>query len=62
MTATATIECYTPNGREIRRTPGGKFVVQPRNDNYWVECDTIEEAYKAYHHDWDGENHEELGL
>ncbi len=56
------VACHTPNGREIRELPGGKFEVQPHNDNYWIECATLEDAYRAYHPDWDGENHEELGL
>lgn len=55
--------CYTPNGREIRRRAAtGKIEVQPHNDNYWVECATLEDAFRAYHPDWDGENHGELGL
>lgn len=52
------VECYTPNGREIRRTGRGTFVVQPHNDNYWVECATLEDAFRAYHPEWDGENHD----
>lgn len=56
------VECFTPNGREIRRKPNGKFEVQPWNDNYWIDVDTLDEAYRAYHPDWDGENHEALGL
>ena len=49
------VECYTPNGREIRRNNAtGKFEVQPHNDNYWVECDTLEEAFRAFHPDWLG--------
>jgi len=54
------VVCHTPNGREIRLTADGKFVVQPWDDSCWVECDTIEEAYRAYHPDWDGDNHESL--
>ena len=49
------VECYTPNGGEIRRV-GKSYEVQPHNDNYWITCATIEEAYRAYHPDWDGEN------
>jgi hypothetical protein len=53
------IECYTPNGREIRRNLAtGKFEVQPERDNYWIACDTLEEAFRAYHPEWDGENHD----
>jgi hypothetical protein len=52
-------QCYTPNGRDIRlNTETGKFEVQPWNDNYWLEFDTLEQAYCGYHPDWDGENHE----
>jgi len=61
MTATQkyTVECYTPNGREIRKNHvTGKFEVQPRSDNYWVECDSLEEAFRAYDPSWDGENHD----
>jgi hypothetical protein len=39
---------HTPNGREIRRTANGKYVVQPHNDNYWISCDTLEDARLAY--------------
>lgn len=52
------VVCNTPNGREIRRLPGCRFEVQPHNDNYWIECDSLEAAYRAYHPDWDGENHD----
>ncbi len=55
------VVCHTPNGREIRLVDK-KFVVQPHNDNYWIECDTLESAFRAYHPDWDGENHDDLGL
>lgn len=52
---------YTPNGREIRENLAtGKIEVQPINDNYWIACDTLEAAFKAYHPDWDGENHDEI--
>lgn len=59
MTATYEVECCTPNGREIRRNLAtGRYEVQPRTDNYWVECATLEEAFRAYDPDWDGEDHE----
>jgi hypothetical protein len=35
-----------PNGREIR-FQGGKFSVQPLNDNYWLSVDTLDEAIDA---------------
>ena len=54
--------CMTPNGREIRRTHDGRIEVQPHDDNYWITVDTLDEAFRAYHPDWDGENHDELGL
>lgn len=41
---------HTSNGREIRETAAGTFVVQPHNDNYWIECATIEDARDAYQH------------
>ena len=62
MTTAHEVECYTPNGREIRRTASGKFEVQPRQDNYWITCDTLEEAFRAYDPEWDGENHAEIDL
>lgn len=39
----------TENGREIRwyQEPGG-YVVQPQNDNYWIECSTLQEARQAF--------------
>lgn len=43
MTAVST----TTTGREIRESSkSGKFEVQPYGDNYWIECDTIEEAQR----------------
>lgn len=39
----------TPNGREIRLAGDGKYEVQPHNDQYWVRCDTVEDARAAYH-------------
>ena len=55
------VVCHTPNGREIRQNlDTSKFEVQPRNDNYWVSCDAIEDAYRAYDPNWDGENHDEI--
>ncbi len=36
-----------PNGREVRRTPGGRWEVQPKNDNYWVSFDDLLEAVKC---------------
>lgn len=57
------VASYTPNGREIRqRRDDGKFEVQPRRDNYWIKCDTLEAAFRAYDPRWDGENHEEIDL
>lgn len=40
----------TPNGREIRKRPDGKYEVQPHNDNYWIVVDTLEQARDAYEH------------
>lgn len=40
----------TANNREIR-TDGSSFFVQPKNDNYWVEVSTYEDACLAY---WTG--------
>lgn len=52
------VVCYTPNGREIRHNLAtGKYEVQPRLDNCWIECDTLEAAYRAFDPAWDGENH-----
>lgn len=53
--------CYTPNGREIRKNLStGKFEVQPRRDNYWIACDTEEEAFRAFDPRWDGYNHDTI--
>ena len=38
---------HTPNGREIRLTPGG-FAVQPANDNYWLTVPTVDAAMDAF--------------
>lgn len=46
---TETVVAYTPNGREIRQTEAGTYVVQPHNDNYWIECRSVQEAMYRYH-------------
>lgn len=46
---TETVVAYTPNGREIRQTEAGTYVVQPHNDNYWIECRSAAEALYRYH-------------
>lgn len=38
---------HTPNGRDIRCTAKG-FIVQPRNDNYWITVPTIDAAMDAF--------------
>lgn len=38
---------HTPNGREIRLVRGG-FRVQPANDNYWLDVNSIDDAMAAY--------------
>jgi hypothetical protein len=48
--AVETVVGHTPNGRDIRQTADGKFAVQPHNDNYWIECDTMKQALDAYEH------------
>lgn len=40
---------YTANGREIRYCQRkDRFIVQPENDNYWIEKKTLSEAKKQY--------------
>lgn len=40
---------HTANGREIRYDrKKDRFVVQPENDNYWIEKKTLSEAKKQY--------------
>lgn len=39
-----TVVARTPNGREIRVTPDGVYLVQPHCDNYWIECQSVPEA------------------
>jgi hypothetical protein len=43
------VVALTPNGREIRRRPDGRYEVQPKNDNYWIIVDSIKAAYDAYY-------------
>jgi hypothetical protein len=39
----------TPNGRDIRLVKGG-FIVQPRDDNYWITVPSIDDAMDAFEH------------
>lgn len=41
------VVCRLPNNREVRLR-AGRYEVQPHNDNYWVACDSIEEALAVY--------------
>jgi len=38
-----------PNGRDIRFR-SGKYETQPRNDNYWLRVDSLDDARDAYEH------------
>lgn len=42
------VVAYTPNGREVRRE-GDHLVVQPHDDNYWIQCDDLQAAQRAYY-------------
>jgi hypothetical protein len=41
------VAAETPNGRLVRYEPG-EFLIQPRNDNYWLSFPTLTEALAAY--------------
>jgi hypothetical protein len=47
------VYALTPNGREILQveTDGGTnvYLVQPKNDNYWLVCRTPHAALQAFH-------------
>lgn len=49
MTSTPTVVAHTPNGREIRLLATGRYEVQPHNDNYWMDCASVEEAMVRYY-------------
>jgi len=40
---------HSPNGREIRFDRRiHKYIVQPHDDNYWIEVETLSNALDAY--------------
>lgn len=40
----------TPNGREVlvSKDAPDRYRVQPHNDNYWIEVDSLRAAIRAY--------------